>query len=105
MITRAPDDAPRIIRLSPVIGPERQGTHWGLPAGFSYFPGITPAVAFTTLLNMPMDAVAQQQVDLIQTLAAEWIAGRIPNQPILRNQEDGSIIIGHGRYADGKNAW
>jgi len=100
IVTRSTDEAPRAIRLSPMIAPERAGSGWALPTGFARFPGLTPEQAFKTLLAMPMDAVAQPQVSIIQTLAEQWQQDNIRNQPVLRNDNDGTPIFGHGKYGE-----
>jgi uncharacterized protein len=88
----------RIVRLSPVIRPAADGSgQWRAPNGW------TPA-QFAQLCQTGMDAVDQTDVEYIVSLAASWMNGVFPNQPI---RSDSSLRpeIGYDTYRRGKAAW
>lgn len=112
VVTRAPDERPLVIRLNPMIRPESVNGRWKLPAGFfRLLPGQDPKSgeaalrAFAMMRDMPMDAVKQDQVEMIHRLAQQWIAGSIPNQPIRQNSDTAECEVGWGTFEGGKKAW
>lgn len=93
----APADS-RIVRMSPMVSPMGSAAAgWTLPEGLD-------AQAFTTLANLAMDAVDQDQVLAIQNLASLWIQDKVRNQPIRPNADLGPEL-GQGSYSQAKAAW
>ncbi len=86
-----------VIRLSPSIQPRRSTDGWSWPAGAALRDGDLQALA-----NLDMDAVSDEDVDLIERLCRDWIAGAVPNQPI-RTNDDLAAEIGHDRYEAGRD--
>ncbi|MDE2183568.1 MAG: patatin-like phospholipase family protein [Alphaproteobacteria bacterium] len=112
LVTSAPADKPRIIRMSPWIAPWQPDGTWRLPDGFANFrnkdtpPGLLIATdVFSALSAMPMDAVDDDDVNLIAGLAEQWIAGAIGNQPIQCDLATGACRIGHDAYPKARSAW
>ncbi len=93
----APVDS-HVVRMSPMISPVRNDAgNWVLP------PGLDER-AFQAVAALAMDAVAQDQVESIQNLAAAWIRGTVRNQPI-RMDGNFDAEIGHNWYGGAKDAW
>lgn len=99
----------RVVRLSPLVRPVRDdaiaGGKWRLPDGYATIRPNDPLGAFVELRDMPMDAVAQPQVDLIAALGNQWLAGHIPNQPLRWNAADGAPLRGHLAFSDALAHW
>jgi len=88
----------RVIRLSPVVHPVRNGEgEWDYPEGL-------PKILFDHLATLRLDALRWRDVDVIERLGEAWIGGSAPNQPI-RMGDDLSCQIGHDTYAEAKAAW
>ncbi len=106
-------DQMRVVRLNPLIRPVRDdgidGGKWRLPAGYAAMrPGGAlghPLGAFVALRDMPMDAVAQAQVDLIAALGRSWLGDDIPNQPLRWNPTDGTFLRGHMGFSGALACW
>jgi hypothetical protein len=93
----APADS-RVVRMSPMVSPVRDSSgQWALPTGLD-------EKTFGALAGLAMDAVAQDEVLAIQTLAELWLAGNVRNQPI---RMDGQLRreIGQDGYAEARAAW
>ncbi len=110
--TGAPRNAPKIVRLSPMIRPVLTGAGWGLPPGYDAMhqpnqPGAPMHAldAFNYLRNLDMDATSDDDIDMIRQLAGQWIAGAIPNQPIQKDLVTAAGIIGFDTFATGTAAW
>jgi hypothetical protein len=89
-----------VIRMSPLVQP-LPGTGdppWVLPANLS-------PKQFSALVNLDMDAVKQDDVDLLDYFADRWLAGTVLNQPIQSYPLTFLPRIGHRHYADAKRAW
>ena len=78
-----------VIRLNPLIQPVRNAGSWDFPKGFEQ--------TFGRLVSLGMDALEQDDVDLIKAFAYAWIAGDIQNQPIRTNQQL-DCEIGHSEF-------
>jgi len=88
----------RVVRMSPVIAPVRdQAGNWSLPAGLD-------EQSFSTLVNLAMDAVSQDQVVAIQYLASLWLQGKVMNQPI-RMDSNLHCELGQSNYSAARSAW
>jgi hypothetical protein len=88
----------RIVRMSPLVRPERREGEWAAPGG------MTPA-EFATLAGLGIDAIEQDQVDTISRYAQMWIAGAAPNQPIRMNGDTFECELGHEKFGDALAAW
>jgi hypothetical protein len=86
-----------VVRMSPVIRPVREGGAWQLPKGLT-------EQEFAALADLSMDAVENAQVELIRRLGIEWLADRVPNQPI-RAGADYACEIGHATFSEARQAW
>jgi hypothetical protein len=99
-------DAMRVVRLNPMIRPVRdEGGLWRLPAGYAVMRPGDALGAFVDLRDMPMDAVAQEQVDLIAALGRAWMADDVPNQPLRWNPTDGRFLRGHPAFSGALACW
>ena len=88
----------RVVRMSPMVSPVRDdGGNWALPEGLD-------EDAFSTLANLAMDAVAQDQVLAIQNLASLWLQDKVSNQPI-RTDANLKPEVGQGWFSQAKAAW
>jgi hypothetical protein len=86
-----------VVRMSPVIRPVKEGGAWRLPNGLT-------EQEFAALADLSMDAVKDAQVELIRRLGIEWLADRVPNQPI-RAGADYACEIGHATFGEARQAW
>jgi len=94
-----------LVRLNPMIQPElltNPGTknrEWYLP-GSDPLTGATPAMEidqFIKLSKMDMDAVEQDDVDLINILCSAWLQDKVQNQPI-QTDENLDCKLGQRKY-------
>lgn len=90
----AVDDGP-VVRLNPLVQPS------ALPPGV---PEPLSTGEIDRLAAMDMDAVADDEVALIDRLAGQWLAGGMPNQAVRANS-DGSPQVGHATFSQGRQAW
>ena len=87
-----------IVRLNPLIQPERGATGWEFPAGLD-------RKAFTAMRDMPMDATSADQIAAIRQFGELWLGGDVRNQPIRANSATLDPEIGEGRYQLAKAQW
>jgi uncharacterized protein len=87
-----------IVRMNPLVRPERRGGEWKAPGGMT-------AAEFTTLADLGIDAIKQDQVDAIVRYAKMWIAGTAPNQPIRMNGDTFKCELGHETFSGALAAW
>jgi hypothetical protein len=73
-----PVDSGPVVRLNASVQPLHTPAGWAPPPGYSL-------ADFKAIANLAMDAREQSDIDRIKTLAAAWIAGAMPNQPIRSN--------------------
>lgn len=92
----------RCIVLNPVLRPVRVGDTWTLPRGYDALGGVE---AFKRLINLGMDATAQDDVDLIADWAGQWLAGAVPNQAVLADPLTGDCQIGQTTFPDAAAVW
>ena len=96
------------LRLNPAIQPIKTSSGWTVPPLLASAPPGSKVLsnfnndadAFQALIKLDMDAVGQDDVDLIQTLGNAWIANAAPNQCI-RTNGDLQPLIGHGTFSAG----
>lgn len=86
-----------IVRMNPVMRPVRRTGRWEWPPGL-------PAAKWEKLINIDMDATADQDVALIDELAGAWIRGEAPNQAVRANSSF-DVEIGHDTYPEAREAW
>jgi hypothetical protein len=99
-----------IVRMNPVVRPERHGDQWTWPqvprgsAGKSGAGVKLDPEDLERLTSLPLDAVSNDEIKLVMDLAYAWLAGYVPNQPIRFNEETLEAEIGHDTYPDAKVA-
>ncbi len=91
------DSTPEIVRMNALISPVLINNKWTLPAGFD-------PDKFKKLIALDMDAVADEEVALIEYLGNKWLSDGVKNQAI-RADNNLDCQIGHGKYSDAKKAW
>ncbi len=93
-----------LVRINPCIKPElNKDNYFVIPE--VYRNEVNGYQKFTQLMSMDMDAVEQQQVELIIDLCNKFIEQTnpgIPNQFIRGNKTSG---IGYGTYREAKEKW
>jgi patatin-like phospholipase/acyl hydrolase len=90
----------KFFRFSPLIKPVRNADgSWRVPKNFT-------AAVFEQLTKLDMDAVANEDVALIDQLCTEWLNpdGEIANQSI-RNNANLEPVVGYGSFAEAKAAF
>jgi hypothetical protein len=99
----------RVVRLNPIIRPVRddgiEGGRWRLPAGYEAIRPGDALGAYVALRDLDMDAVVQEEVDLIAAMGDAWLADDIPNQLLRWNPTDGTSLRGHLQFSDALSAW
>jgi hypothetical protein len=93
-----PTVAGPLVRLSPVVRPILDGATWVVPPHLD-------AEQFQALTQLGMDAVEQDQVELIAALGASWLSDGARNQPIRMNSDDLSSSLGEDLYSQAKARW
>jgi patatin-like phospholipase/acyl hydrolase len=91
----------RVVRMNPLVQPllamGDHGKQWVLPEG------ITDS-QFERLSVLDIDAIDQDDVDLIGLLCDAWLCDKAPNQTI-RYDSQFRALIGHERFSQAKSAW
>ena len=84
--------------MNPLVQPFRGSGQvpWVLPDGLN-------AEQFSALCRLGMDAVEQQQIDLIETLAQAWLDSKVHNQPVRVNHDTLDVEIGDRWYRDARS--
>lgn len=95
--------ATSVIRLNPAITPDWRDGRWD-------FPGYCTRGEFIKLIDMDMDATADDEVALIVKLTRAWLANTVTNQPIRFNFYGNSNAgmfaeIGHIDFNAAVAAW
>lgn len=86
-----------LVRLNPLIQPVKSNGAWVLPQGLN-------EEEFEKLAKMDMDAVDQDDVDLIVKFCGLWLEDKVPNQPI-RSGQDFQCDIGHPLFSAAVSHW
>jgi predicted acylesterase/phospholipase RssA len=86
-----------IVRLSPLVQPIRVDGRWSAP------PPLTDDT-FGRLTELDLDAIEQEDIELLRTFCSAWIDGSVPNQPIRANA-DFECEIGFERFEPGATQW
>ena len=92
MLGHPVNSAGGVVRLNPVIAPLLDGAQYRYPGGLT-------AEQFARLSRLDMDALKDEQVALIRSLGAAWIAGGVTNQAIR------SGGVGHATYGAARAHW
>ena len=88
----------RVVRFNPLIQPRRKSGQWVLPGTLDY-------KEFELLVKMDMDAVKQDEVDLIKQFCDLWIKGDVNNQPVqVGSYDDMSCKIGQPTFKEARLA-
>jgi len=95
----APADS-QIVRMNPMISPM-----WDAAANAWVGPGGMSADDFSTLANLPMDAIAQEQIQPILDYATLWLNDQAPNQPIRMKGDTLTLELGQKSFSDALAAW
>ncbi len=93
----APVDS-RVVRMSPLVSPVLDANgNWTVPDGMD-------VAAVDAIANLAMDAVAQEDVEKIQSLASLWLQDKVRNQGVRLN---GNLYaeVGQDAYSQAKAAW
>ena len=86
-----------LVRLNPVFQPVLKAGAWdGL--------GLPPAT-FKRVSDIGMDAVDPEEVAWVQWIARSWIAGPVPNQPVLTDNPTLACKLGDASFAAGAARW
>ncbi len=100
------DAQQRLVRLNPMVRPIRNPAgKWDVPEGYRTIAPNDPIGTFAALADMPMDAVEQGQVNLIQQVGQQWLSGRIPNQALAWNPTTGTDLIGNPTFSAARALW
>jgi hypothetical protein len=88
-----------IVRMNPMVQPVlRHDGSWGPPTGLSL-------ADFGSLVQLDMDAIQQADVLKIHNFCIQWIADKVPNQPIRANSNNFVCEIGHAAFSQARAAW
>jgi hypothetical protein len=90
-----------VVRINPLIQPRKAASDayaWELPDGFT-------AREFMRLAELELDAVAQDDVDLIKKLAARWLQDGAVNQAVRADGLTLKCEIGCDKYSQAKAQW
>jgi uncharacterized protein len=91
------NNTPEIVRMNALISPILMNNKWTLPSGFD-------PDKFKKLIALDMDAVADDEVALIEYLGNKWLSDGVKNQAI-RADNNLECQIGHGKYSEAKRDW
>jgi uncharacterized protein len=106
----------RVIRMSPVVRPLRDGDQWKPLPGLALDKRGNPLTgrpdklykadlaAFATLADLEIDAIKEADIKLIHRLGELWIEGKALNQPI-RRTADFEYLTGHKHFQEALDAW
>jgi hypothetical protein len=99
--TASPINSGSLVRLSPCIQPIWNGAataSWSLPAGYTLD-------SFKTITGLDLAATGPSDLQAIHDLGMAWMAGVMPNQPVLPDAQTLQCVIGDPTYASGKARW
>jgi hypothetical protein len=92
-----------VVRMNPLIQP-RENTSgdpdfpWDFPDGFS-------TKEFIRLAELELDAVEQEDVDLIKKLASGWLQDNVVNQAVRADGLTLKCEIGYDKYSEALAQW
>ncbi len=94
-------DSSRVIRMNAQMRPEKENGTWVVPKALDTHQ----AKQFLRVLELDMDAVDQEDAELVHELGDWWLSDRVPNQPIRMDGGTLECEIGHERYTQAREAW
>jgi hypothetical protein len=96
-----PSDATTFVRLCPILEPVYDS------AGKRAFPEAyrDDHKAFSKLIDLEIDAKLQSDMELLDGLARNWIAGTVPNQPVRAHRRALTHELGSPTFSAGKQLW
>ncbi|WP_044560340.1 hypothetical protein [Azospirillum sp. B4] len=87
-----------LVRLNVSVQPVLRNGVWTAP------PGLANG-RFAQVAALPADAVEPGQVALIRQLGRDWMAGDVPNQPLITRLPQLDCVLGDATYATAKTRW
>jgi uncharacterized protein len=87
-----------IVRMNPMVQPVLKDGKWTPPLGL-------PVTDFVALAQLDMDAIQQADILKIRNLSIQWMADKVPNQPIRANSNSFACEIGHALFSQARAAW
>lgn len=95
----APADS-RIVRFSPLVSPIKLAGQDDWKA-----PGNWRLDKFADLADLDIDAVEQEQFELLTEYAQLWLDDKALNQPIRKNGDTGEVELGFEKFSEAVEAW
>lgn len=93
-----------LVRINPCIAPEKDENHvYGLPSAYKNEP--TGKNKFIRLLDMDMDAVEDDEIDLIIDLCDKFINEEGLRNQLIRGNPGDEKILGQASYRKAKEKW
>jgi hypothetical protein len=96
-----------LVRINPCLTPEINARNiYDVPAVYSYSD--EEKVKFLQLMELEMDAVQNEEVELIHDLCNRFITDEeicVPNQLIRGNDNSGAPYLGYSKYREAKQKW
>jgi hypothetical protein len=87
-----------IVRMNPMVQPVLKDGKWTPPLGL-------PVGDFSALAQLDIDAIQQVDILKIRNLCIQWMADKVPNQPIRANSDSFACEIGHALFSQARAAW
>lgn len=95
--------AGRLVRMNPLVQPIRLANGWVRPAGLN--EAEDGSDEFLRLRELAVDAVAADEIALIQKFGALWHGDAVVNQPLRANADTLDCEIGQRWYNEAKTQW
>ncbi|MDO7886641.1 patatin-like phospholipase family protein [Hymenobacter cheonanensis] len=80
------------IRANPVVQPRLENNTWHAPPSYD-------ETTIKAICALELDAVTNEEVKLVQRICEDWLAGRLPNQPV-RADAELRCLVGQPLFAD-----
>ncbi|HEV3190392.1 MAG TPA: patatin-like phospholipase family protein [Polyangiaceae bacterium] len=87
-----------IVRMNPVVRPVLDGLEW------KWLPGLGDK-EWARLTTLGLDALAQDDIELVMRLCDAWLSGGVRNQPIRPRDDNLDAEIGHDNFVDALRAF
>ncbi|MBB6255280.1 patatin-like phospholipase family protein [Nitrospirillum iridis] len=87
-----------LVRMNVSIQPVLRQGAWVAPPGLA-------GGRFAPLAALPADAVEPAQIALIRQLGRDWMAGAVPNQPLITRLPQLDCVLGDADYVAAKARW
>ncbi|MBV8652107.1 MAG: patatin [Alphaproteobacteria bacterium] len=92
-----------LVRMNPLVQPIRVPSGWARPAGL--IEADDGSDEFLRLRRLPMDALGEDDIELIRKFCTLWHNDAVVNQPIRANADTLECEIGHRVYGEAKAQW